>query len=246
MTKKKATEESAGRPITKVLVRNLLLDAENPRLASAKGRDKQEDLLKTLWTEMAVDEVALSIAANGFFEEEPLFVIPENPREKDEARRRYLVVEGNRRLAAVMLLCDPVLRKRIVATDLPPLSQDAITKLKRLPVSVYQTREELWQFFGFRHINEPKPWDAFSKARYMAEVHENYEVPLAEIANSIGDRHSTVLRLYRGVKLLEQAEQAGRFKRKDAVKNRFYFLISIQPLISRSSNGFSGSLRIVH
>src|SRR5258708_1548451 len=168
MTKKKATEESAGRPITKVLVRNLLLDAENPRLASAKGRDKQEDLLKTLWTEMAVDEVALSIAANGFFEEEPLFVIPENPREKDEARRRYLVVEGNRRLAAVMLLCDPVLRKRIVATDLPPLSQDAITKLKRLSVSVYLTSNELQQFFGFRHSKEPQPDDAFRTARDTA------------------------------------------------------------------------------
>lgn len=221
--KSQTSEDPSVRSVRRIPVKNLLLDAQNPRLASSKSGDKQEDLLKVLWTEMAVDEVALSIAANGFFAEEPLFVIPEKPREKDEAKKRFVVVEGNRRLAAVMLLCDAGLRKKIGATDLPALSAEAHAKLDRLPVSVYDTREELWQFFGFRHINGPKPWDAFSKARYVAEVHENYRVALADIASSIGDRHSTVVRLYRGFKLLEQAEETGKFKHEDAVRNRFYF-----------------------
>ena len=57
-------------------IEQLLLDMKNPRLASGAGGETQEDLLKVLWTEMAVDEVAFSIAANGFFREEPLLVIP--------------------------------------------------------------------------------------------------------------------------------------------------------------------------
>ena len=56
-------------------VEQLLLDVKNPRLSSGAGGDTQEDLLKVLWNEMAVDEVAFSIAANGFFKEEPLLVI---------------------------------------------------------------------------------------------------------------------------------------------------------------------------
>ena len=72
-------------------VEHLLLDVKNPRLASGFGGETQEDLLRVLWTEMAVDEVALSIAANGFFREEPLLVI-----RADDVRGgkgKYIVVE---------------------------------------------------------------------------------------------------------------------------------------------------------
>lgn len=204
-------------------VDRLLLDDDNPRLASGNGGDSQKDLLRVLWTEMAVDEVALSIAANGYFEEEPLLVIPFNPKEKDEQKKRFVVVEGNRRLAAVRLLRDPELRQEMGATDLPQISAAQRTALDTLPVSIYKTREQLWQYFGFRHINGPKPWDAFSKASYVAEVHEQYGIPLPEIARRIGDRHSTVVRLYRGLKILEQAEKSANFRKEDAVRNRFYF-----------------------
>src|SRR2546425_10201944 len=96
-------------------VENLRLDPENPRLASVPGQITQKEILKTLWTEMAVDEVALSIAANGFWEEEPLFVIPGT----GTMSGKYVVVEGNRRLAAVQLLRSEALREEVGATDLP-------------------------------------------------------------------------------------------------------------------------------
>jgi len=101
MARSQSSEDSEVRSVSRILVKNLLLDAQNPRLAPAKSGDSQEDLLKILWTEMAVDEVALSIAANGFFEEEPLFAIPANAQETDQTKRRFVVVEGNRRLAAL-------------------------------------------------------------------------------------------------------------------------------------------------
>ncbi|HJN93013.1 MAG TPA: hypothetical protein QGF05_09865 [Dehalococcoidia bacterium] len=46
---------------------------------------------------------------------------------------------------------------------------------------------------------------------------------LRDIASRIGDKHATVRRLYRGIKLLEQAESQTRFDREDRVRNRFYF-----------------------
>lgn len=213
-------EYPSALPIT-----SLELDELNPRLAVADRGNSQQDLVGVLWKEMAVDEVAMSIANNGFFQEEPLFVIPKDAKDKqtDLTKRKYIVVEGNRRLAAVMLLLDKDLQREVGATNLPNLSAADREALKTLPVSVYKSREDLWQYFGFRHINGPKPWDAFSKARYVAEVHEQYGVPLKAIADSIGDRHTTVQRLYRGFKLLEQAESAGRFSTDDRVRGRFYF-----------------------
>ena len=198
----------------------LLLDPENPRLESVTTSSDQMELLKAMWREMAVSEVALSIAENGFFEEEPLFAIPAS---KDGATQQYYVVEGNRRLTAVKLLVDQELRRQVRATDLPVISAKRRAELKTLPVSIYRKREDLWEYFGFRHVNGPKEWDSLSKAAYVARVRRHYRKDLNEIARKIGDQHSTVERIYRGYVLLEQAEAKTNFQREDRSANRFYF-----------------------
>jgi hypothetical protein len=209
----------------------LLLDPENPRLESVKSGPTQEELIRAMWKEMAVSEVALSIAENGFFREEPLFAIPapkgfaakEKTCAGDLQKPRYIIVEGNRRLTAVKLLRDEELRQRIKATDLPIVSATRRESLKTLPVSIYKDKESLWEYFGFRHVNGPKEWDSLSKAAYIANVVRNFGQPLEVIARKIGDQHSTVERIYRGYVLLEQAEEQTDFHREDRNRNRFYF-----------------------
>ena len=204
-----------------ISVEQLLLDQENPRLAWRTEGNSQEDLVRILWTEMAVDEVVLSIAENGFFRSEPLFVI--SAEQESSGKPRYIVIEGNRRLAAVMLLRNDQLRKKIKATNMPEIGEADRAKLDTLPAIVYPDRESLWTSIGFRHINGIKEWDSFSKAKYIADVHEKYNVDLIAIAQKIGDRHATVKRLYRGYKLLEQAELQAGFDKEDRSRNRFYF-----------------------
>ena len=65
-----------GPKYERVRTENLLLDAKNPRLAEyALGvKPTQPELLKILWQKMAVDELAMSMAARGYFPHEPLFV----------------------------------------------------------------------------------------------------------------------------------------------------------------------------
>jgi len=225
MTQPATAEGRGGEGMEKIQdipINLLLLDEQNPRLASRVENNDQGELVKILWDEMAVDEVALSIAQNGFFRSEPLFVIRKEPAQSDPTKQLYITVEGNRRLAAVLLLRDSQLRKAVGATDLS-ISESRRAELGKLPAIVYPDRRTLWTTVGFRHINGIRPWDSFSKAKYVADVHEQYGIPLAQIARQIGDRHSTVARLYRGYKLLEQAESAGKFAREDRAKNRFYF-----------------------
>jgi len=195
----------------------LLLDPNNPRLAElgVPGTASPFDLLKALWEEMAVEEVAMSIAYSGYFAHEPLFV---------EARTdgKYLVIEGNRRLAAVKLLVDASLRRRIKATKLPAITKEQAAQLAELP-AIVTTRKELWRYLGFKHVNGPATWGSYAKAQYIAHVHHDYGVPLNDIAFQIGDYNSTVLRMYRGLMIVEQAEEAKVFKRSDIAKNRFHF-----------------------
>jgi hypothetical protein len=210
-----------------VALGQLLLDPENPRLTSANDNESnlsQDEITRRLWAEMAVDEVALSIAANGYYPEERLLVIPATqPDQQPGSPPRYVVVEGNRRLAAVRLLLDDGLRQQVGANTLPHIDAQRRSKLQRLPVSVYSNRQLLWSYLGFRHINGTKPWDAFSKAKYVAEVHEHYGVDLEEIASRIGDQNKTVRRLYQGLKVLQQAEQQAGFDKQDRMSGRFAF-----------------------
>jgi hypothetical protein len=205
-------------------VDRLLLDPLNPRLASTTSEQlDQNELLKLLWEEMAVDELALSISVNGFFQEEPLFIVPKDSKDSSPNSKFY-VVEGNRRLAAVLLLRNKNnIRELVGATDLPLISEEIRQQLSQLPVSCYTTRNELWSYLAFRHINSPLEWDAYSKAKFVAHVHDDIGESLDVIAQRTGDRHSTVLRLYKGYKVLQQAEKLGLFDVEDRYRSRFYF-----------------------
>lgn len=221
MAKKRPQDQQNYTPDRRDLpLDQLELDGENPRLAHLAKSNRRFDLLQILWREMDVAEIIYSIAENGFFREETLFAIPKSPKKNGD---KYVVVEGNRRLAAVLILTNNEYRERLGATDMPQISEAQKRDLLNLPVSIYETREQLWSYLSFRHINSPRPWDAFSKAKYVAQVYEGYNIPLDEIAARIGDRHSTVERLYRGYKVVQQAESEGKFDIEDRWRNKFYF-----------------------
>ena len=194
-------------------VDDLCFDRQNPRLFLDEDLPELE-MIQRLWRDFAVDEVALSIASNGFFQHEALFAAQED--------KKLVVVEGNRRLAAVRLLRDSKLREQVKATDLPEITPARRDELARLPVIVTD-RQRIWQYIGFKHVNGPQPWQSYAKAQYIAWVHNKLDVPLDEIAQQIGDRHATVRRLYRGLMVLRQAEKSGRFDLNDRWKNHFSF-----------------------
>jgi ParB/Sulfiredoxin domain len=98
---------------------------------------------------------------------------------------KNFVIEGNRRLAAVKLLRDDALR--------------ALIFCKR--------NEE------FKHINGPQAWESYPEGKLCRLGAYELGVPLCEIASRIGDKHSTVERLYEGIMVIGQAEKAGVFRR---------------------------------
>jgi ParB-like chromosome segregation protein Spo0J len=85
--------------ISELPVSELHFDRENPRLVEF-GIESQPRLrrkiLSILWEAMDVMELVLSISSSGYFPHEPLIVTEENGKQ--------VVLEGNRRLAALKVL----------------------------------------------------------------------------------------------------------------------------------------------
>jgi hypothetical protein len=197
-------------------VGELNFDRQNPRLVGYGIRPStpDEEVIKTLWQEMAVDEVAMSIVASGYWQQEPLIVTKEGGK--------WVVIEGNRRLAAIRALLEPKLAQAVGTELTSQLKPEAKATLDNLPV-IKSTREESWRYLGFRHVNGPARWSSYAKAEYIRFVHEKYKIPLEEIASQIGDRHRTVRRLYRALMVLQQASRAKVYSLDDRTKKNLPF-----------------------
>lgn len=179
----KAERMIVPRPIS-----SLLLDPKNPRLA-LEPNATPDTILKRMYIDEALEELASSFARNGYFWEEPLVVVPAEEHEK------FIVVEGNRRLAALKLLTDGGLRKKLGVTGFPDLSPAREAELQSVPTVTYTKREYVVPYLGFRHITGVKKWEPFAKARYVAGLIES-GIPIPQIEESIGDEARTVKKLY--------------------------------------------------
>src|ERR1051326_2599411 len=78
-------------------IEDLHLDPDNPRLPEELHGASQDRLVKYLFDTAVLEELARSFANNGFFEHEPLIIVK-------GTKGGYVVVEGNRRLATLMIL----------------------------------------------------------------------------------------------------------------------------------------------
>lgn len=199
----------------KINVSDLHFDIKNPRLVEFSQLKTEDEILQALWDNMAVNEIVMSILANGFFENEVLYATIEEGK--------YVVVEGNRRLAAVKLILDPGKCKGM-SKYAGRITDGLREKLNAgLPVVLLKKREDAWRYIGFKHVNGPVKWDSYAKAEYISQVHNEYSVSLEDIAEQIGDSQKTTIKLYQGLMVLRQADRDTEFKIADVFYGRVYF-----------------------
>lgn len=196
----------------------LKLDTRNPRLSEygITDKSKEKEILTILWDEMAVNELMYSIVSNGFWDYEPLIIIEENGE--------WVTIEGNRRLAAVKLIHNiGSIDRKIPDHIVEKIDKKLLNDTSELPVIVVTSREDAWRFVGFKHVNGPAKWGSFAKAKYIAEIHNDYGVKIEDIAYQIGDTNKTAQKLYQGLMILEQANREKVYLYDDIQANRIYF-----------------------
>lgn len=202
MTGSNGVQQAA--PILMVPVESLLLDVDNPRLASPSSGADQDELLKELYDEFALDDVISSFAQNGYFSEEPLIGVA---TEDSEGEQKYVIVEGNRRLAALKLLLFESNRDLVSAKDIPQLDSEILGKLNPVPLAPYQSRKEIIPYLGVRHITGVKQWKSIAKARFMHLLLTTEGYSLQQIGNIVGNRAEVVQRWLLTLYVLNQANE---------------------------------------
>ncbi len=204
-------------PISSLELDNLMFDPENPRLPSSINSHDEKAVLEWMLDDATIIELMRSIGENGYFQEEPLLII-----ESQKNPGKYIVVEGNRRLAATKLLADPSsapIKKQAVLDA----HNDAKTIPAELPARVYARRTEILAYLGYRHITGIKPWDPLAKARYLDQLRSRVKERSSEkqfktLAKIIGSNPSYVARLLTGLSLFKEIE-ANDFYSIKGVKN---------------------------
>jgi hypothetical protein len=187
-------------------VAELHLDPKNPRLAEVAHTGTQASIQKVMEKEFDLQPIKDSLYRNAFFYEEPLVAIYE-PLPEFGPKPVLVVVEGNRRLAAL---------KSIIDNHAEYPSEAARRRLEQIPVVVRTNRDETLPFVGFRHITGIKEWEAAAKAQYAHRlVTAGYTVD--RIAQLIGDKTRQVDRWIRTQSLVLRANRLG-ITQEDAAK----------------------------
>ena len=180
----------------------LLLDNKNPRLPDGYQNATQAQLLTLLAEDYSLPDIGSSIAANGYFAEEPLVTV------KHPTLDKWIVVEGNRRLAALLLLATPTKAPKELQDTWKEIAKGAKKTVSEVPILVYRERREVTPYLGFRHITGVLEWRPYQKGRYVAQLVEEGNLDFAEIARLIGSKAKTVREHYVSYTLVRQAKNS--------------------------------------
>lgn len=187
----------------------LLLDPYNPRLGAKDGTDvpsTQEEILEEM-KEWALEELAVSFLENGFWPQEALVVV----HEKLYGKPAHVVVEGNRRLAALKLLLkaragQPAsTRWREIAAGATAAQLKRLER-ERIPYVTAGNRDDVQAYLGFRHVSGIKEWHPAEKARFIAHLIEDSHLTYEQVMRRIGSKTPTVRQNYIAYRLLRHLE----------------------------------------
>jgi hypothetical protein len=170
----KSARDRNGAQYKRIKTDALRFDPENPRLGGAARGKTQSQIQKYLEGEphYALDLVG-SILENGFLPYEPLIV-----RQEGE---EYFVIEGNRRLAAVL---------SILSQPLGKYPADTIDRLKEIPVLVFPDdarhgdSEDVLRYLGVKHLFGFRDWPPVSKAMFL-DKRVNSKKDLAQVLREL-------------------------------------------------------------
>jgi hypothetical protein len=141
-------------------IASLRLDPENPRIPEDVGRSVR-NLLEYIYDRGSLTELAESMLDNGYFEAERLIV-----REDGD---KFTVLEGNRRLATLMILHQVPEAEGMRLTDEEPTRQQ-LDRLSHIPCLILGDGEQVDTYLAYRHIGGLKTWSPEAKARFIKRL----------------------------------------------------------------------------
>jgi hypothetical protein len=187
--KEKTTMATDTWPTAPKSVASLHLDPRNPRLGRETLARAPREIIQYLFEHDKALDVAESITASGYFPNEPLLAIKEGDQ--------LVVVEGNRRLAALKALREPGLLEGSFHRKLERLSRQIENPdgIARVPVTIAPSRRATDRQIAGRHVGTPVlAWQAENRASFILDkleegytneqLHDQLRFTLADIQDA--------------------------------------------------------------
>jgi hypothetical protein len=157
-------------PIRPIVVASLHLDEKNPRLGRETLARAPREIIQYLFQHDKALEIAESIATRGYFPNEPLLAVKQG--------EKLVVIEGNRRLAALKALREPGLLDGAKQRQVERLSRRVhdLKDIASVPVAIAPSRRATDRQVAGRHIGTPVlAWEAENRASFILEkLEEGY------------------------------------------------------------------------
>ncbi len=200
----------------------LLLDPNNYRFHDIPGYKRVAQ--RSRYSESGVQDRALtllegtsafelgalkeSIRSNGFIPVEQIVV--EEFSTPDDSKPLFLVIEGNRRAAAVkILLAD----QKSGAEDIDQEIMKTLTELSVIEVIGSDGERKRYKstLMAIRHVAGIREWGPYQQAKLVVELYDEEEEAFGAVAQRIGISATEVGRRYRASKALQQMEEDDEF-----------------------------------
>lgn len=201
------------RPIELLFLEELQFDLRNPRYgAGAAQINTEREALDHIVQMFGVNDVLSSIAVNGFFDSEPLVGI------RLEKEARVKILEGNRRLAACLILAGDeraVSQGRLHELYSKIHGEHGKKRISPIPVIIYEGKDALKDvlpYIGVRHIVGFLEWDSYAKAAWVHDVLRDHDLTLDEVQKMVGDKNDTIPRMLAGYRFVNQLVASGHFR----------------------------------
>lgn len=212
-------------------IENIFLDPNNPRFWTEKGvrevpdsripDEKTQIRARERIANFGIDELRDSMLRNGFLPLDRIVV-----RQINGHAHKYVIVEGNRRFAALTSLRQEI---EDATVNEEGIDDDYLDKLfedtNELDVLIYQgtdAHDISWLLQGVRHISGIRNWLPAQRARLVAEQIEEKGLGFKAAGQTFGLTAQAVGRLYRAYKALDQMRQDDEFSAK--AKNQYFTL----------------------
>lgn len=160
MAKKKSLNIYNNWKRISVVVNNLELDPQNVRLdliTSERSKIDQGSIINDLFANENAFQILENVVENGWFVDETPIVIKNN--------NKYIVLEGNRRIAALKALQNPLLAPSCYA-KVKPLSSN-VNPIKQINVLLAPNREEVNGLLAHKHTKPTtRPWKPLRQAHF--------------------------------------------------------------------------------
>ena len=150
-------------------VKQLQFDPYNPRFYRGDEADFPDatKVVELMLEGESVIDLVYSIGQQGFFDAEPLIVVEQDKNNG----KAYIVVEGNRRLAALKILNKSVALK----SDVEHIVNTLQHRPETVPCVVYENYSDVLHFLGYRHVTGVRKWGPLQKAFYIEKLMQSWQ-----------------------------------------------------------------------